>query len=218
MLRESTGNMYSFITHTWNPIKGKCPHDCSYCYMKRWGKQKPLRLDENEMKTDLGSGNFIFVGSSTDMFAKAVPRLWIKKVLNKCGQAYQGGYLFQSKNPSRFIDFLGMYPSNAIFCTTIETNRWYPEIMNNAPSPSERSDAMFKWPYPKYVTIEPILDFDLKPMVELIRYCNPIQVNIGADSGNNHLPEPSKDQVLALIAELKKFTVVHRKINLGRLA
>ena len=27
--------MYEFVTHTWNPIKGKCYHDCSYCYMKK---------------------------------------------------------------------------------------------------------------------------------------------------------------------------------------
>ena len=29
------GDMYKFIDFTWNPIKGKCLHDCSYCYMKQ---------------------------------------------------------------------------------------------------------------------------------------------------------------------------------------
>ena len=24
MIKESKGNMYEFVTHTWNPIKGKC--------------------------------------------------------------------------------------------------------------------------------------------------------------------------------------------------
>jgi hypothetical protein len=71
-LNISKGNMYEFITHTWNPIKGKCPHDCSYCYMKRWGHLKPPRLVESEFNTDLGSGNFIFVGSSCDMWAERV--------------------------------------------------------------------------------------------------------------------------------------------------
>lgn len=41
VLNEQKGNMYNFITHTWNPIKGKCWHDCSYCYMKKF-KQKPI--------------------------------------------------------------------------------------------------------------------------------------------------------------------------------
>ena len=31
MLNRQKGNMYPWITHTWNPIKGKCPHDCTYC-------------------------------------------------------------------------------------------------------------------------------------------------------------------------------------------
>jgi DNA repair photolyase len=58
-LNTSTGNMYSFVTHTWNTVKGECHHDCSYCYMKRWGKQKPVRFDKKELKTDLGKDNFI---------------------------------------------------------------------------------------------------------------------------------------------------------------
>lgn len=35
MIKESKGNMYEFVTHTWNPIKGKCSHGCTYCYMKK---------------------------------------------------------------------------------------------------------------------------------------------------------------------------------------
>jgi hypothetical protein len=68
-----------------------------------------------------------------------------------------------------------------------------------------------------YVTIEPILDFDLQDMVALIKACEPNQVNIGADSGNNHLPEPSKEKLLALIDALKEFTVIDKKTNLQRL-
>ncbi len=73
-LRKQTGNMYSFVTHTWNPIKGRCPHECEYCYMRRF-PQGPLHLDEKELWTDLGSGNFIFVGSGTDMWAEEVREL-----------------------------------------------------------------------------------------------------------------------------------------------
>jgi len=78
-LNKSKGNMYEFVTHTWNAIKGECPHDCSYCYMKRWGKLNPIRLDTREFKTDLGEGNFIFVGSSCDMFADSIPYEWIEE-------------------------------------------------------------------------------------------------------------------------------------------
>lgn len=220
MLRESKGNMYDWVTHTWNPIKGKCPHDCSYCYMKRWGEQKPLHLDEKEIKTDLGSGNFIFVGSSTDMFAdrtiEVIDCHRIEDILRKMSEQ-DNSYLLQTKNPIGLYHFKDHLPEKTVVCTTIETNRWYPEIMNNCPSPAMRAYWITKIGKPCYVTIEPVMDFDLEEMVELIKRCNPVQVNIGADSGNNHLPEPSMDKLLALIDELQKFTTIARKSNLGRL-
>ena len=49
-LNKQKGNMYAFVTHTWNPIRGKCPHDCSYCYMKVY-PQSDLRFVEKEMET-----------------------------------------------------------------------------------------------------------------------------------------------------------------------
>ena len=220
MLRESKGNMYDFVTHTWNPIKGKCPHDCSYCYMKRWGEQKPLRLDEKEMKTDLGTGNFIFMGSSTDVFAdKTIDKIdchCIEDILRKMRE-HDNSYLLQTKNPQGLYWFRKQLPEKSVVCTTIETNRWYPGIMNNCPSTAMRAYWIAKIGKPCYVTIEPIMDFDLEEMLHLIRICNPVQVNIGADSGNNHLPEPSRDKLLDLIEGLKEFTTIHRKSNLGRL-
>ena len=47
-VKNKKSNMYQFIDATWNTIKGECFHDCSYCYMKRWGKLKPVRFDEKE--------------------------------------------------------------------------------------------------------------------------------------------------------------------------
>lgn len=219
MMRESKGNMYSWVTHTWNTIKGECPHGCTYCYMHRWGKQKPVRFDEKELKTDLGSGNFIFVGSSCDMFAQDIPKYWITETLVKTDFYTGNQFLFQSKNPQRFMEFLSYFPDGkrTHLCTTIETNRRYPQ-MNFSPVPEQRADAMFHLDgFQKYVTIEPVTDFDLPHLVDLIWMCKPVQVNIGADSGNNHLPEPSKEKLLALIDELKKFTVIDQKRNLKRL-
>ena len=133
-LNESKGNMYSWVTHTWNTIKGKCPHGCTYCYMSRWGKQKPVRFDESELKTDLNgfypfgfnSRNFIFVGSSCDMFADDIPYEWIKKTIDHCQKHYKNSYLFQSKTPARIINFIPYMPSKVSICTTIESNRFYP--------------------------------------------------------------------------------------------
>jgi len=214
-LNISKGNMYEWITHTWNPIKGKCPHDCSYCYMKRWGNQPDLHFDEKELNTDLGLGNFIFVGSSIDMFAWIMNHEWVFKTLEHC-MKFDNTYLFQSKNPMNFRIF--PCPEKTVYCTTIETNRIYPDVMRNAPRPELRAKYLGKIHLTKkYVTIEPIMDFDLTEFIELIKRCEPIQVNIGADSGGNKLPEPSENKILELIEALETFTIVKVKKNLNRL-
>lgn len=217
-LNKSTGNMYDWITYTWNTIKGECPHGCTYCYMHRWGNQKPIRFVESELKTDLGRGNFIFVGSSCDMFAEEIPYGWIKRTLNHCKE-YDNTYLFQTKNVIRLWEFHPLLPLKSKVCTTIETNRWYPEIMVRSPKPDERSGylARFKDVMDCFITIEPIMDFDIDELLFLINFPKPKQVNIGADSGHNNLPEPSKEKLLELISELQKFTQIARKNNLNRI-
>jgi DNA repair photolyase len=222
MLRLAKGNMYDFITHTWNPIKGACPHNCAYCYMKRWGKQTPAHLDERELRTNIGGcghGYFIFAGSSCDIFASDIPDEWIKKVFQFIRRYPFAQFLLQSKNPARMLDSLAPADTNIVLCTTLETNRVYKLFMGNTPSIKERADVFLKMrkSLPLFVTIEPIMDFDLDEFTELIRMLPVVQVNIGADSGNNHLPEPPKEKILEFISELKMFTKVVEKRNLRRL-
>ncbi len=222
-LNISKGNMYEFVTHTWNTVKGACEHDCSYCYMKKWGKLNPIRFDEKELKTDLGVNNFIFVGSSNDLFAEGIPYEWIEKTLRYCA-GFDNSYLFQTKNPARIeksgkilhlLDGL----KDVKIVTTIETNRVYAAVMNNAPTPQERAEAMeyLSHYFDTFVTIEPIMDFDVCDLIKLLQKCSPTQVNIGADTGRNNLPEPSKEKIEVLMTELKLFTKIHNKKNIKRL-
>lgn len=217
-LRVAKGNMYKFITHTWNPIKGKCSHDCHYCYMKRW-KLKDLRLDEGELRVDLGEYNDIFVGSSTDMFSADVPCSWVFRVLDRACE-FNNRYLFQSKNTIVMARYLHRFPPDSIFCTTIETNRAY-ESMGRAPSVDMRCNGLQVLSYAgkkTMVTIEPVLDFDVDKLVAIIESVRPIQVNIGADSMGCEMPEPPRDKLLALVRELDRRDIrVHRKPNLKRL-
>ena len=220
MLREAKGNMYDFVTHTWNAIKGKCSHDCSYCYMKEFGKLNPIRLDNKELNTDLGSGNYIFVGSSTDMFADDVPEEWIIKVLDYC-KKFDNTYLFQTKNVNRIIlEFIEKLPKDVVIATTIETNRIYKE-MGNTDTPIGRALGI-SWckinGYKTMITIEPILDFDVKEFSDMIITCNPDYLNIGADSKEHNLPEPSKEKLLEFIKILNDAGIkIHNKKNLARL-
>jgi len=213
-VNKSRGNMYPFVSHTWNVVKGKCPHDCSYCYMKRY-PQPELHFDEKELKTNLGSGKFIFVGSSCDMWADCIPAIWIMKILSLCN-CYQGNrYLFQTKNPERFSMF-SFLDFTTMLGVTIETNRYVP-LITKAPIPYKRKQLFAPQRLSKMVSIEPIMDFDVDMLVEWIGEIKPEFVSIGADSGNNHLPEPSPEKVKSLIEALKEFTEVKIKDNLKRL-
>jgi protein gp37 len=222
-MNKANGNMYTDVTHTHNVVKGVCPHGCTYCYMNKlykrgWLKEKPLYLDENELKKNLGTGNIIFVGSSCDMWADSIPEEWIRSVFLQLIKYPNNSYLFQTKNPSHYFGFLSCF--ELIHCTlgiTLETNRWY-HCMGNAKSTYIRTEFFKKiHPLDKFITIEPILDFDLFEFAKMLKSANPDYINIGADSGNNHLPEPSKEKVLELISELEKFTRVVQKKNLERI-
>lgn len=209
--------MYPWITHTWNPIRGRCPHDCSYCYMKQFHVGR-LRFEKDELQTDLGAGNTIFVGSSCDMFAAPVVSDWIDAVLKKCKQ-HNNKYLFQSKNTQRMCDYFIDFPDGSILGTTLESNRYYQ--ISKAPSTPER----VKWlktlsesiGYYFFISIEPILDFDLDPFVEMIRSIEPSFVSVGADSKHHNLPEPDPRKTRLLINTLKEFTEVKIKNNLQRI-
>jgi len=217
-LNKVKGNMYSFCSHTWNAIKGKCIHDCCYCYMKRF-PQKDLWFDYSELKTNLGENNFIFVGSSTDMFAENVPKEWIIKVLEHCNKYPNNTYLFQSKNPARFNYFLWWMPKKLVLGTTMETNDVlnYPKY-SKAPLPSWRSFKDIPEEIDRMITIEPIMDFYPATFYLWIKDMKPKWINIGADSNpTRDFPEPSKEKVLELIDTLKEFTEVKIKDNLQRL-
>jgi protein gp37 len=223
-MTKAKGNMYNFITHTHNAVKGKCPHGCMYCYVNRINKRfnitpKEPYLDEKELKKNLGSGNIIFIGSSCDMWAKNIPSNFIHKTLESCNKYPKNAYVFQTKNPERFIDFKNEIPKGSHLGITIETNRKY-DCMGNTHSPHFRSAYFKDWGllcFSRFITIEPILDFDIDDFLQIHANIRPHYVNIGADSGNNRLPEPEPEKIRKLVSTLKTFTAVHLKPNLKRL-
>lgn len=216
-----------WITHTWNPLAGECMHRCGYCQVQKNKKHRPVlnkkysgvtRLDEKCLKDNLHTGNFIFVCNQQDLFIDGLDCRIVLSILKDCSK-FDNKYFFQSKDPANFYFYKnwGMLPKNSVFCTTIETNRDYPKIFKNAPLPKIRAVGMMDIYLEKYVTIEPIIDFDTKEFVKMISMCNPKGVFIGADSCGCKLPEPPKEKIIELISELEKFTEVKQKSNLKRL-
>ena len=235
-LNKSKGmenNMYDWIDDTANPLGGECFHNCSYCYVKKLKHTKPVirnkytgppSISENGMKKIAGKDKFIFLCDMTDLFADNVPFQYIKDIIDKCKSKPCNRYLLQTKNTKRMFDLKFLFADIHLpifsICTTFESNRHYPQIMNNSPKPIDRITWFHRLGFAnldKFITVEPVLDFDLDEMVKSLSGANPTQINLGADSGNNNLPEPPKEKILELITELEKFTIVKQKKNLKRL-
>ena len=93
--------------------------------------------------------------------------------------------------------------------------------MNHAPHIEERALAMSEIAnrgIETYLTIEPIMAFDKDDLVRLIRMCRPTQVNIGANTYTKiRIPEPTKQEIIDLVNEIKNESKVELKSNLNRL-
>lgn len=228
-LKKAKGNMYDWVTHTYSHLIGRCPHECSYCYVQAMGERFPalkarysgdLRIDAGSLDLDYGTGRTIFIDHLNDLFADAVPVAMIKAVLEHCRKYPGNTYVFQSKNPGRMLEFADEFPAGSILGTTIESN-WHHECMGFAPLICERIHGIFalkaKHAFTTFITIEPILDFDVPAFAGLIVRAAPDFVNIGADSKGTGLPEPGYEKVVQLYRLLVKKVEVRKKLNLERL-
>lgn len=73
------------------------------------------------------------------------------------------------------------------------------------------------WPK-KFISIEPVMDFDLDRMTAWIADIRATIIEIGADNYHNNLPEPPPAKLKALLRNLKKICpVVVEKPGLERL-
>jgi DNA repair photolyase len=225
-LVKSNGNMYDWVTHMHTHLAGACSHRCSYCYVQTGLAQMsgkyvgPTRLVEKELSVNYGAGKTIFIEHMNDLFAQGVSDVLIANILQHTWRYPENTYVFQTKNTKRAESFLGEFPFNRLIGTTIETNRDLSAI-SNAPDPRSRARGISNFSergIPTFITIEPIMDFDIGVMADWIITAKPSFVNIGADSKGCHLPEPSPEKVRDLISAISRAGVeIKKKHNLGRL-
>ena len=216
--------MFDKVSKTWNPITG-CLHYCKYCWARNFAETRLKftekykkgfvpQIHEKEFKRGF-NGGFVFVSDMGDLFGDWVPREWILKVIEHIKKFPDTNFLFLTKNPKRYHEFIDYFPENTILGATIETNRddlYRKYSISKAPLPSERYKAMkaLDWPK-KFVSIEPILDFDLKDLYTWIREIKPILVYVGYDNYGHNLPEPDIKKTTSLITLLAKYTHVRVK-------
>ncbi|CAK0741023.1 conserved hypothetical protein [Gammaproteobacteria bacterium] len=221
-LVKAKGQMYPWVTHMHTHLGGECPHKCTYCYVNnpRFGRpvryQGPVRLIPEEFDVKYGVGKTIFIEHCNDILAEGVSDESVRCVINHCAEYPSNTYVFQSKNPVRFADFI--WPENSIFGTTIETNRAILGI-STAPAPAYRYLELKGLSVKrKFITVEPVLDFDVDTLAIWIADINPEFLNLGADSKNHNLPEPTVDKIHQLVAKLAEYGIeLREKHNLARL-
>ena len=205
---------------TWSPVVG-CLHECTYCFARKLalGRLKHTARYRDGFKPqliDIGTWptfkkGLIFVSDMGDLFGEWAPRLWIDWVLLHIKQCPKATFLFLTKNPERYLDFLDQMPSNVILGATVESNEHYPGI-SKAPPVYERLSAMEAIKGKRtMLSIEPIMDFDLYEFGYQIKLVAPEFVYIGYNGYNHHLPEPTLAKTEALIEELRKITEVRLK-------
>jgi len=227
-LKKAAGNMYEWVTHTHSHLAGECPHKCPYCYVQRNRFGVPARykgeprLIDAELSINYGSGNTIFIEHMSDLFAHEIPDRIIAEVLRHCNRYPDNTYVIQTKNPERIVHTqgTGLLPKKLIIGTTIETNR-KTSYLGKAPYPYDRARGMYDLKmqgFKTFVTIEPIMNFDVVILPDLIKGIKPDFVNIGADSKGCKLPEPPAEKILILIDELKNAGIeIRQKTNLKRI-
>lgn len=223
-MSELITRMFHEVTRTWSPVVG-CEHNCIYCYasdlaegrlrhLPRYHDGFKPKLVVQELTKRFIRG-LIFVSNMGDLFGEWVTAEWIYRVNEAIRRSPKATFLFLTKNPARYHNFLDQFPLNVILGATIESNRDHSGL-SSAPSVSIRAELMANITprfsvRPKMVSIEPILDFDLDPFVELIVRIQPEFVYIGYDNHKKQLPEPSMEKTKALIAALREFTEVRTK-------
>jgi DNA repair photolyase len=219
--KKPKGKMFNIVTGTWNPVTG-CLYECKYCWARELATTKlknshryqngfkPM-LNEIEFRSKFSKGDTIFVSDMGDLFGKFIPRDWIRRVIRHTSLFPEANFLFLTKNPQRYHEFIGEIPQNAILGATIETNI-DSYVQEKVPSPTERYIAMKELPWSrKIVSIEPILDFDIEVFSKWIEDILPFLVYIGYDNYNHELKEPTQNKTLELLDRVSANTLVIKK-------
>jgi len=118
----------------------------------------------------------IFVGSSGDSWGAWVTPGWIERVLDVCQENLQHTFLFLTKNPKRYSDFLNL-----------PTNAWYGTTVDGEKRTGENLKILSRFSYSRsrtcFVSFEPLL-VPVNPVLTNIQW-----IIIGANS-NRGAPKP----------------------------
>lgn len=206
--------MFSFVTCTWNPLGGECLHRCTYCWARKLAVEKKMMkyqgkpyVVKEELKRRFKPGDFVFVSDMLDLFGDWVLTECISDVFNVIRGFPETQFLFLTKNPKRYFYLEDALPQNCVLGCTIESNENY--CLGFSPSQTDRlrwmeamNDILVK--YRRFISVEPILNFDVERFANALLNAKPWAVAVGYDNYGNKLEEPPLAKTLLLIEILKK--------------
>jgi len=213
---------------TWNVQTG-CLNDCynGGCWAKRLIETrlkdtpkykecgfKPT-FHPSELNKSFKKNDWVFISSMGDIsFASKGNRM---DIFTRICNNRETNFLFCTKNPAIYKEF--PYFENVYYGATIETNRDTSKF-SKAPSPELRYNAMKELPanYKRFLSIEPIMDFDRAEFLKWVLDIEPQIVEIGADNYKSGLIEPDANKVKGLIESMEQNEIeVIQKDGLNRL-
>lgn len=203
--------MFKSITGTWNVFVG-CGFDCTYCnarkaaltrfrHLARYRHGFKPHLVESELDRKFKPGEFIFVAYMGDISFASIET--IGAIRGKTFDYPDTKFLIQSKNPSCFKRWGIPFPRNVYLGTTIESN--YDYNLTKAPLPIDRLRGLLTYEHPrKFISIEPIMDFNTVILTNWLELLQPDIVEVGADNYHNHLPEPPGWKIKSFLKVLRE--------------
>ena len=117
---------------TLNPVGGKCPHGCNYCYAEamrkrfHWTEEMTSKPEVIEKMLNLRKPRAIFWGSMFDLFAESVPIAWLNQIFEACNspEGQKHSHIFLTKNPQRQAEFASHKKHGNIFFGVSTTGRF----------------------------------------------------------------------------------------------
>jgi len=179
--------------YSWNPIKGRCPKNCWYCYATKmydrfkWGDF--LRIDYKELDCAMPKKpSRIFVGSTIELFHEKIDEHWRSIIFDRIRRYPEHDFIILTKKPD-YID--KELPENVWLGVTITTQK-----------------DIWRWDYIQWKSQPRIRFISYEPLIGRITAppgpgrpadSGPDWVIIGRMTGQGHDLDPRLDWVLELV-------------------
>jgi protein gp37 len=103
--------------YTINPVKGKCPMACPYCYARRmydrfkWNPEIRYEISAFDVLVDVKVPSRVFVGSTMELFGHWVNQGFLRTIFSMCRLYPQHTFIFLTKCPEQLSKW-SPFPKN----------------------------------------------------------------------------------------------------------